>query len=99
MVSIGGGGQRQPVIFDTEASLGITFDKDDFDGPITIPEGELRLGGMAQGLKIEGVGPVTWTFRNTDGSELRIRSCMRRRKCVPECSVSREDLVCRRARV
>ena len=39
---------------------------------------------MAQGLKIEGVGPVTWTFRNSDGSELMIRS-----QCyyVPEAKV------------
>ena len=29
---------------------------------------------MAQGLKIKGVRPVTWTFRNSDGSELMIRS-------------------------
>ena len=73
LISIGGG-QRQAVVFDTGASLGITFDKNDFDCPLTIPEGDLRLGGMAQGLKIEGVGPVTWTFRNSDGSELMIRS-------------------------
>ena len=73
LISIGGN-KRQAVVFDTGASLGITFDKNDFDGPLTVPEGDLRLGGMAQGLKIEGVGPVTWTFRNTDGSELMIRS-------------------------
>ena len=79
-----GGGQRKPVIFDTGASLGITFDKNDFDGPLTVPEGDLRLGGMAQGLKIAGVGPVTWTFRNPDGSEVKIRS-----QCyyVPEAKV------------
>jgi hypothetical protein len=65
---------RHPVIFDTGASLGITFDKRDFDGPLTVPDGDLRLGGMAQGLKIEGIGPVTWTFRNDDGSEVQIRS-------------------------
>jgi GAG-pre-integrase domain len=79
-----GGSSRKPVIFDTGASLGITYDKDDFDGPLTVPEGDLRLGGMAQGLKIAGVGPVTWTFRNPDGSEVRIRS-----QCyyVPEAKV------------
>jgi hypothetical protein len=67
-------GAKQAVIFDTGASLGITYDKLDFDGPLTIPEGDLRLGGMAQGLKIDGIGVVTWTFRNADGSELTIRS-------------------------
>ena len=65
---------RQAVTFDTRASLGITHDKQDFDGPFTIPEGELWLGGMAQGLLNEGIGPVTWTFRNNDGSEVKIRS-------------------------
>jgi hypothetical protein len=29
---------------------------------------------MAQGLKIEGIGEATWTFRNKDGSEITIRS-------------------------
>ena len=79
-----GGGQRKPVIFDTGASLGITYEKDDFEGPLTIPEGDLRLGGMAQGLKIEGVGAVTWTFRNFNSSEVCIRS-----QCyyVPEAKV------------
>ena len=65
---------RKAVIFDTGASLAITPDKSDFDGPLTIPKGDLRLGGMANGLKIEGVGPVTWTFANSDGGEVQIRS-------------------------
>ena len=62
------------VIFDTGASLAITPDKSDFDGPLTIPKGDLWLGGMVNGLVIEGVGPVTWTFTNPDGTEVRIRS-------------------------
>ena len=65
---------RHAIIFDTGASLGITHCKDDFDGPLTVPEGDLRLGGMAQGMLIEGIGPVTYTFRNKDGSEVSIRS-------------------------
>ena len=65
---------RNAVIFDTVASLAITPDKQDFDGPLTIPEGDLQLGGTANGLQIEGVGPVTWTFSNDDGSEVAIRS-------------------------
>jgi hypothetical protein len=68
-------GSKKAVIFDTGASLvGITYDRMDFDGPLSVPEVDLRLGGMAQGLKIEGIGAVTWTFRNVDGSELTIRS-------------------------
>ena len=68
------GGKRKPVIFVTGASLGIIYDNEDFDGLLTVPEGDVRLGGMAQGLKIEGVGPVTWTFCIPDGSEMKIRS-------------------------
>ena len=41
---------RQPVIFDTGATLAITPNKTDFDGPLTIPKGNLRLRGMANGL-------------------------------------------------
>ncbi len=65
---------RHPVIFDSGASLGITFDKNDFDGPLSKPEGDLRLGGMASGLLIEGIGSVTYTFRNGNGTEVQIRS-------------------------
>jgi hypothetical protein len=36
---------RKSVIFNTGSSLSITFDKTEFCGPITIPEGNLRLGG------------------------------------------------------
>jgi hypothetical protein len=69
-----GGTPKQAVAFDTGAFLGITFDKNDFDGTITVPEGDLQLGDMAEGLKIEGIGPVSWTFQNSDGSEPTIRS-------------------------
>ena len=65
-------GVKHPVIFDTGASLAITPDKSDFDGPLSVPSGDLRLGGMANGLRIEGIGQVTWTFTNTDGTEVRI---------------------------
>ena len=65
-------GVKPPVIFDTGASLAITPDKSDFDGPLSVPSGDLRLGGMANGLRIEGIGQVTWTFTNPDGTEVRI---------------------------
>jgi hypothetical protein len=29
---------------------------------------------MARGLQIEGIGPVTWTFRNGKDDEMQIRS-------------------------
>jgi hypothetical protein len=65
---------RKPAIFDTDASLGITFDLQDFAGPLCTPDGYLRLAGMAQGLAICGIGPVLWTFWDKNGSDLTISS-------------------------
>ena len=65
---------KKPIIFDTGASLAITQDITDFNGPLSVlPSGNLRLGGMANGLKITGMGMVTWTFTNPDGSEIQIK--------------------------
>jgi hypothetical protein len=63
---------KKPVIFDTGASMAITHNKSDFDaGPLTIPKGDLRLGGMANGLKIEGLGSsVTRTFANDENEDV-----------------------------
>ena len=68
------GNSKKPVIFDTGASLAITPRKVDFDGPLTIPEGELCLGGMANGLYMEGVISVRWTLNHTDGSKIAKQS-------------------------
>ena len=65
--------EKKPVIFDTGASLAITHDKSDFDGPLTVPKEDLRLGRMANGLKIEGVGPVIWMFANGEGDDVSVR--------------------------
>jgi hypothetical protein len=64
--------ERHPVIFDTGASLSITPDKSDFSGPITLSQTDLRLGGMANGLKIDGIGPITLTFANRSNDPVRI---------------------------
>lgn len=66
------GSIKHPIIFDTGASLAITPDQLDFDGPMSVPTGDLLLGGMANVLRIEGIGTVTWTFANLDGTEVRI---------------------------
>jgi hypothetical protein len=68
-----GGARNFPVIFDTGASLAVSGHKDDFVGKITAPEHDLRLGGMGQGMKIEGIGVVNWTFVNK-GTELTIQT-------------------------
>ena len=62
-----------PVIFDSGASLAISPCKDDFVGPIQRLPTERRLGGMAAGMLIEGVGTVRWTFQ-ADGKFLVVNS-------------------------
>ena len=57
-----------PVIFDTGASLSITGDKEDFLLDSFKETSQLKLGGMASGASITGVGNVAWTFpcKNND---------------------------------
>lgn len=73
-----------PIIFDTGASLAISGNRNDFVGKITTPQTELRLGGMANGLPIAGIGIVHWTFVDSNGNDLVIRT-----QCyyVPEAKV------------
>ena len=47
--------------FDTNASFEISFDKSDFVGPIR-PLTNHMLGGLANGVAIEGIGTVIWKF-------------------------------------
>ena len=62
----------QPIIFDTGASLAITGDKQDFL-PSTYHEvTTLKLGGMAAGASITGVGDVAWTFACSNGDQLAL---------------------------
>ena len=72
-MALGNDDGKKPIIFDTGASLAITPDKSDFDGPLSVPNGDLRLGGMANSLRIEGMGTVTWMFTNPDGTQVRIQ--------------------------
>ena len=51
-----------PVIFDSGASKAISGNLDDFAGPITPAPPNLTLGGMANGMKIEGEGTIEWSF-------------------------------------
>lgn len=72
---------RFPVIFDSGASIAITGNRTDFVGEVIKPFKDLRLGGMAQGAKVEGIGIVHWTF-NTGQATLTLAL-----RCyfVPDC--------------
>ena len=47
-----------PVIFDSEATLANSPSVEDFVGPIINFQIERKLGGMAEGMPIAGIGPI-----------------------------------------
>lgn len=55
------------VIWDSGASISVSFDKRDFVGPLTKPKLMTRLKGIAKGLTIEGQGHVLWAMHDTKG--------------------------------
>ena len=61
-----------PVIFDTGASLAITGCQEDFLPHSYKPITTLKLGGMAAGAAITGVGDIAWTFACDDGNQLTL---------------------------
>jgi hypothetical protein len=56
-----------PVIVDSGASLAVSPSEHDFVGPINYYASERRLGGMAGGMKIKGVGRIAWSFKTPTG--------------------------------
>jgi hypothetical protein len=62
------------VIFDTGASLAITPELSDFVSPPKPLARPMKLGGMANGIEIKGIGIITWTFTAEDGTEVQIRT-------------------------
>jgi hypothetical protein len=49
-----------PVIYNTGATLAVTGMHTNFTGDNQVPKMDLRLGGMARGLRIAGIGTVHW---------------------------------------
>mmetsp|Transcript_15021 Transcript_15021/g.28265 ORF Transcript_15021/g.28265 Transcript_15021/m.28265 type:complete len:2300 (+) Transcript_15021:159-7058(+) len=72
---------RFPVIFDSGASVAITGNRGDFVGELHTPFSDLRLGGMAHGAKVAGIGTVHWTFLTGNGSLTLALRCY----YVPDC--------------
>jgi hypothetical protein len=62
------------VIFDTGASLAITPELSDFVSPRKPLARPMKLGGMANGIEIKGIGIIAWTFTAKDGTEVQIRT-------------------------
>jgi hypothetical protein len=55
------------VIFGTIASLAITPKLSDFVSPPKPLARPMKLGGMANGIDIKGIGIIAWTFKAKDG--------------------------------
>ena len=60
------------MIFDTGASLAITGHKQDFIVNTYEEVHSLKLGDMAAGASIEGVGDIAWTFACNNGDQLSL---------------------------
>ena len=60
------------VIWDTGATQSISGYASDFVGPILAPSAPLRLGGIASGLDVAGIGTVKWIFVSDDGRLLTL---------------------------
>ena len=56
--------QGFPIIIDSGASLAISFNNSDFID--TIHPLNQKLGELANGLDIKGIGTVNWKFRSKD---------------------------------
>ena len=55
------------IVWDSGASFCVSFDKADFTGPLkTLPKGSC-IQGIANHLRIEGVGEVVWSIMDTTG--------------------------------
>jgi hypothetical protein len=62
------------VIFDTGASLAITPELSDFVSPPKPLARPMKLGGMANGIEIQGIEIIAWTFTAKYGTEVQIRT-------------------------
>ena len=54
------------VVLDSSCTCAISFDKDDFAGPIR-PVQFVELKGIVSRLSVQGVGQAHWTFLNEQG--------------------------------
>jgi len=55
------------VIWDSGASMSISYDKSDSFGELRQPSTMLQLSGLAKGLRINAVSHVLWAIKDIDG--------------------------------
>ena len=66
--SLGPKANTSPIIWDSGASISITPDLSDFEGPVSSPGTITQLKGIAKGLQIKGQGEVTWAVHDQLGN-------------------------------
>ena len=59
--------KTQDVVWDSGASISVTFDRKDFVGPLLKTSTDMRLNGISKGLKVEYHGHVAWTMQDVNG--------------------------------
>ena len=64
-----------PIIFDSGASVAISGFKEDFISTLNSPKKEIRLGGMANGMPVEGIGNVKWSFKSDSNNVVVHTQC------------------------
>ena len=60
------------VVFDSGASKAISGCKEDFGGTIRTLERPITIGRLAHGLKVEGIGEVSWNFVTSQHESITI---------------------------
>ena len=55
--------KKFPIIFDSGASVAISGYRNDFISDLKEPSSEIRLGGMANGMLVKGIGNVKWSLQ------------------------------------
>jgi hypothetical protein len=79
------------VIWDSGASMCISYDKNDFTGPMEKVSTVSWIKGIVKGLKIQGKGHILWAFHDTQG---QLRSLKVPAYYVPNCRIRLMSTTC-----
>ena len=82
-LSKGSASNNVPIVLDSGASFSITPFKQDFVTPIQSTSSK-KMRGIADSLRIEGVGTVSWPIRDVFG---RTRTVSTQAFCVPDATI------------
>jgi GAG-pre-integrase domain len=64
---------NRSIVWDTGASVSLTYDSKDFVGEITTPPDNMQIKGITENAKVEGVGLVEWEIPTANGGTRLIK--------------------------